>query len=49
MVNNIGRGFFYTIGRMLALAFIGLVLGTLLFKLGGDSISLPELLKGAIM
>lgn len=32
--SNLSRGFFYTIGRILALAFIGLVIATLVSKLG---------------
>lgn len=50
MVKNLGRGFFYTIGRILALAFIALVIGTLLYKLPMDDIIIrPDWFKGAIM
>ena len=50
MVKNVSRGFFYTIGRILALAFIGLVIGTLLYKLPKDDIIIrPESLWGAII
>ena len=30
---NLSRGFFYTIGKIIALAFIGLVIGTIVLKL----------------
>lgn len=44
MVKNIfgslGKGFFYTIGRIIALIFVGLVIATLLTK-----IKLPDLQK----
>lgn len=50
MVNNLGRGFFYTIGRILALAFIGLILATLLYKIPKDNIIIrPDWFKGALM
>lgn len=49
MVKNLGRGFFYTIGRILALAFIGLVIGTLLLKLSPDIGLPPDWYKGALM
>lgn len=32
--SNLSRGFFYTIGRLLAFAFIGLVIATIISKLG---------------
>ena len=32
ILNHFSRGFFYTIGRIIALAFIGLVLYTLMTK-----------------
>lgn len=36
VLNGISRGFFYTIGRMLAFFFIGGLIGFLLIKLGGN-------------
>lgn len=32
--SSFSRGFFYTIGRILAIAFIGLVIATIITKLG---------------
>lgn len=50
MVKNVGRGFFYTIGRIIAYIFIGLVIGTLLYKLPKDDIIIrPDWFKGALM
>ena len=44
-VNNLGRGFLYTIGRVLAFIFLGLVIATLLTKIDIDKIDIKPLIK----
>lgn len=36
ILNNVSRGFFYTIGRMIAYFIIGGLIGLILLKLGGS-------------
>lgn len=48
MVKNIGKGFFYTVGRIIAYLFIFLAISTLILLCGKD-IDLPSILRGAIM
>lgn len=48
MVKNIGKGFLYTLGRILAYIFIFLVIATLVFICGKD-VDLPTLMGGALM
>lgn len=48
MVKNIGKGFLYTVGRILAYIFIFLVIATLVFICGKD-VDLPRLLGSVIM
>lgn len=35
--NNLSRGFFYTIGRIIAIAFIGLVIYTIATKIDSSN------------
>lgn len=38
-MKNIGNGFLYTIGKIIAYIFVGLVIGTLLYKLPSQPIN----------
>lgn len=38
-MKNLGNGFLYTIGKIIAYIFVGLVIGTLLYKLPGKPIN----------
>lgn len=42
-ISGIGKGFFYTIGKILAILFILLVIGTLLSKVDPKDINIKEL------
>lgn len=43
LISGIGKGFFYTIGRILAILFILLVFATLLSKVDPKEINIKEL------
>lgn len=43
LISGIGKGFFYTIGKILAILFILLVIGTLLSKVDPKDINIKEL------
>ena len=44
-MSNLGRGFLYTIGRILAFIFIGLVIATLISKIDIDKIDIQPLIR----
>lgn len=43
LLSGVGRGFFFTIGKILAILFILLVIGTLLSKIDPKEINIKEL------
>ena len=43
LISGIGKGFFYTIGRILAILFILLVVATLMSKIDPKDIHIKEL------
>lgn len=45
-MKNIGNGFLYTIGKIIAYIFVGLVIGTLLYKFPVEPTSISPIIKG---
>lgn len=44
-MKNISKGFLYTIGKMIAYIFIGLVIGTLLYKFPVEPTDFKTIIK----
>ena len=46
--SNLSRGFFYFIGKVLAIIFVGFVVYTLISKFPVDSVDLKEIIQGVM-